>query len=166
MNEEIKKEFEKTFRLLSEALLQFDNKQFNKAAFEGSWTAGQVSEHLLKSDLSGLLYGNLEDTDRNPDEKVKKIRDIFLNFDTKMKNPDFNNPGKKSHNLEDMKKSFEKIFSKVQTALNTQDLNKLCSDFQLPNMGKLTGLEWMYFMAYHFQRHTHQIKKIHETLSA
>jgi hypothetical protein len=51
-----------------------------------------VAEHLLKSDVTSLLYGNTGMTPGEPGKNIKLIRDQFLNFDIKMKNPDFNTP--------------------------------------------------------------------------
>ncbi len=42
-------ELDKAARALLETIADFSQEQYNKVPFAGSWTAGQVSEHLLKS---------------------------------------------------------------------------------------------------------------------
>src|SRR5438067_693566 len=80
----------------------FDNENINTVPFEGSWTAGQVAQHILKSasGVSAALNGPVKTANRDPGQHLKLLGDIFLNFDIKMKSPDFvlpdNEPGEKA----------------------------------------------------------------------
>src|SRR5260221_2691509 len=70
-------------------LARFSEEQLNIVPFEGSWTGGQVAEHLLKSaGVADVVFGHTAPTSRPPDEKVPMLR-IFLDFSIKMKSPDF-----------------------------------------------------------------------------
>lgn len=147
-------------------LSSFSDHQFNEVPFEGSWTAGQIGEHILKSNVTPLLYGKTEETSGRPDEKVQRIKDDMLNFEVKMKNPDFNTP---SESKKDKEKTISKLrdaFEKAVEAAGELDLTKTCNDFELPGgAGKLTRLEWLYFMNYHIQRHTHQLENVKEKVN-
>src|SRR3990170_5738257 len=73
----------------------FPDRQFNTVPFEDSWTAAQVSDHILKS-VSGvheMLYAPTKPTDRLPDRKAEAIKSMFLDFETKIKSPGFVLPG-------------------------------------------------------------------------
>ncbi len=84
---------------LLQTISSFPEEKFNTVPFEGSWTAAQVSDHILKS-VSGIqemLYTTTKPTARQPDEKVGAIKAMFLDFTTKMKSPDFVLPRKYTH---------------------------------------------------------------------
>lgn len=87
-----KKELLASFTDTSSELLQslssFKDDELNIVPFAGSWTAGQVGEHLLKSGsgITQILLGNTQATERPQDEEVESIAAIFLDF-TKKKNP-------------------------------------------------------------------------------
>ncbi|MGZ3928233.1 MAG: hypothetical protein ACXVJG_14855, partial [Mucilaginibacter sp.] len=70
MKNDLPNEIEKTKKELLNALGQFDQGNINIVPFEGSWTGGQVAEHVLKS-VSGILEnikGTTVPTERNPGE--------------------------------------------------------------------------------------------------
>ena len=88
---ELQSEINKTFSELGEIISSFDEDQFNLIPFEGSWTAGQVTQHVTLS-ISGfekIMNGSIAETERSPDALKQKIKEIFLDFTTKIKSPDF-----------------------------------------------------------------------------
>ena len=46
---ELLKQFEETEREFYNVLASFTQEQLNESPFEGSWTAAQVADHMLKS---------------------------------------------------------------------------------------------------------------------
>ncbi len=59
---------------LLHVLNQFGQQNINTVPFEGSWTGGQVAEHVLKS-LSGAVgntTGAVRPTERDPEENIPK----------------------------------------------------------------------------------------------
>ncbi len=91
MSKDILIEMTNTAGKLLQTISVFSEEKFNTVPFEDSWTAAQVSDHILKS-VSGvleMLYTNTKQTKRQPDEKAGAIRSMFLDFTTKMKSPDF-----------------------------------------------------------------------------
>lgn len=166
MATELNTEIKETAASLLQTLAAFSKEQLNKVPFEGSWTAGQVGEHLVKAVSAGLLYGNTTETERPPDVMVKPLRDQFLNFSIKMKSPDFIIPSDGPHEKEAVINDLRKIWEDIAEAADTLDLTKTCLDFELPGAGHLTRLEWLNFMVAHTKRHTHQLNNIYKAIAA
>lgn len=165
-NNEIMEELTPTYEELTRVISSYSEEQFNTIPFEGSWTAGQVTEHLLKSDISSLINGRTRKTERDPAENIDKIKESLLNFNIKMKNPDFNTPTQHSHDKKKMLSSLKNAGERVKKAVDTLDLSETCVDFEMPGTGYITRLEWICFSIYHTQRHTHQLKKIFKKLKS
>jgi hypothetical protein len=162
MAKELWLELEETGKQLQEVLSSFDQKEFNTIPFEGSWTAGQVAEHVLKS-VSGILtvvQGRTKDTDRDPDEKTPMIAGIFLNFDKKLKNPDFLTPTDSPKDKAALVDALERKMAGLVAATKLNDLSVTCLDLELPGSGEFTRSEWGHLVLYHTQRHIHQLKNI------
>jgi hypothetical protein len=165
MEETLLKEIKTTFNELNDIIFAFDEERLNVVPFEGSWTAAQVAEHIIKS-LSGLkdlLNGPTEKADRQPDEKVKAVRDLFLNFTIKMKSPEFILPGNSPHTKDELSTSLKNLEQDMIGALEL-DLTQVCTAFELPTFGKFTRLEWINFYLVHTERHTQQLKNIFRSL--
>lgn len=128
--------------------------------FEGSWTAGQLLEHIDKSVSPGILNGNVKQVDRTADEKVQTLRSIFLDFTKKFDAPDFIVPTETSHDKQALISKISHKFDKLISAAGTMNLSEECIDFEVPGLGPFTRLEWITFYMVHTQRHTHQLKNI------
>ncbi|MES2809912.1 MAG: DinB family protein [Bacteroidota bacterium] len=139
--------------------------KFNTVPFEGSWTAGQVSDHLLQSLGVEVLYGRTETTERAPDQNVAPLGQAFLDFTIKMKSPDFILPGDGPHKKQIYLNDFVSTFNKLIEAAKTLDLTQTCLDFTMPVMGALTRLEFLWFYVFHTKRHTYQLQNIAKALA-
>jgi len=169
MNEGIKTEFEESTADLLRTLTSFTNEQFNQVPFEGSWTAGQVSEHLFKSESNAVrtMKGKTKPTEgRNPDANEEAFRESFLNFDIKFQSPDFVLPSDELKNPEEFVKKFKKTREDIRKIIEAGDLNLTCTNFSFPGMGELTRQEWICFVNCHSIRHTQQLKNINNRLSS
>lgn len=147
---------------LIDQLASFDQEQLNLEPFKGSWTAGQVGEHMIMSN-SGfveMINGEVTDTEREPDQFVAQIREIFSNYNTKLEAPQFVRPALTSYNKEYLLHSLNYIKTDLKRAIITLDLNLTCTSFAVPVMGYITRLEAVNFVIYHTQRHVHQLKNI------
>ncbi len=147
---------------LLQALNSFNDENINTVPFEGSWTGGQVAEHILKS-ASGVLEAlnaAVKPTERDPEEHVKQLADIFLNFDIKMKSPDFVLPSNDLKNRDLLIQSLEETFDGIKEVAETKDLTVTCTTFAMPVLGELTRIEFIEFTIVHTKRHTHQLKNI------
>lgn len=167
MKTELKKNIATNFEQLNTVLSSFSESEINVSPFEGSWTAGQVAQHIIMS-MSGfpkLCNGNTEKTTREPDVKVKNIKAVFLDFTVKMESPEFINPLNKEYNKNSLLLSLQKIEKELLNISETCDLTLTCLDFELPSFGKFTIYEWINFGLIHSQRHLQQLNAIFEKVT-
>jgi hypothetical protein len=166
MKNDLLEEVKRTKEQLLETLALFDDKDINTIPFEGSWTGGQVAEHVLKS-LSGALTnvtGAVKPTERAPDVHVKELRNIFLDMNIKMKSPEAIIPSDELKNKEALAAKLSEKLDGLKSVAANDDLTQTCTLFEMYKMGALTRLEWISFSMYHTQRHTNQLKNIIEHL--
>ncbi len=140
-------------------LSPLSEKQINTIPFEDSWTAAQLADHVTKSNRGIEQAMNMEGTvtNRDPAKRAGELADVFLNFSKKMKSPEFILPKQQLYEkttvLEKLKKSNEGLKEKAGSV----EADSIISH---PNFGQITKLEMLYFVLYHTQRHTHQLKNI------
>jgi hypothetical protein len=152
---------------LREASGQFTPEEFGMIPFEGSWSAAQVAEHVLKS-ASGIpvvLRGQHMAADRDPEQEVNTIRSIFLDLDNKMKSPGFILPSDKPPGQKELLSQLDDVFEKIMKYAGNVNLADLFTDFPFPQMGLLTGYEWLCFITCHTERHTVQVNNIYKRIN-
>jgi DinB superfamily len=145
-----------------ELLESFDGDRINKIPSRGGWSAAQVAEHIHKSDR-GMIYlmsGPARKDTRPPDLHAEQIRNLFLDFDTKLNSPDFIIPENKLYNKESLLSAFAADRKKINEILLHSDLTETCTAFPFPGTGELTRLEIICFILAHTRRHIHQLEKI------
>ena len=160
-------ELDATATKLLEVLKAFTAEEFKQIPFPGSWSAAQVAEHLLKSasGIPAVLSGKSKPAERDPEEKVKIIESIFLDFNTKMKSPGSILPSDDPPGKQELLQSLNATFEKIKQVSNRINLADQFTDFPFPQMGELTGYEWLCFLISHSKRHTLQIKNIYDKVS-
>jgi hypothetical protein len=165
MKQDLTTAIRNTFGELNKVITSFEEEEINAAPFAGSWTPGQVAEHIIKS-ISNLpaFFADIVPTLRRPDEKISSIENVFLDFTIKMQSPDFIIPSGRDHQKKDLLAAFVKIEKEMTDAVETLDLSATCRGFEFPGWGFLTRLEWIHFFLAHTRRHTHQLKNIHHSL--
>lgn len=151
---------------LSQLISSLDEEQLNTIPFEGSWTTGQVAEHLIKSNggFAKLLFGPVKETERATDELVGAFKKAFLDFTIKMDSPVSVLPTKSRYKKEDLLNSFTDIKTTISRAIQTLDLSQTCIAFEIPKTGFLTRTEAVWFAIYHTQRHIHQLENIKDKI--
>ena len=134
----------------------------NRIPFEGSWTAGQLAEHVILSLTLGigLINGHTQATDRLPDKYVQAVKDLFLNFDLKFKSAPNITPANKFYDKDTLSSELKNRFNDLISLAQTKDLTDTCLAAEFKGIGYLTGLEWAYQGVYHTQRHIQQLKNI------
>lgn len=147
---------------LTRLLSPLSQSEINVIPFEGSWTAGQLAKHVIisNSGFAKMLNGPAGNRHGKPDEMVGRIKADFLNFNTKMKSPEFVVPKKINYYKEDLLSSLAALNNQLNQSVQSLDLSKTCLAFELPVYGALTRLEAICFVIYHTQRHIHQLKNI------
>ncbi len=160
-------EINKTFEEFILVLSSFYDEQINKIPFEGSWTPGQVVQHIILS-VSGfvdLMSGPDAETTGQPDAYVANIREAFLNFDIKMHSPDFVIPPVKNYNKEELLLTLDQLKTQLNQIIPVKDMTKTCTGFELPVFGHLTRTELANFIEVHTKRHLHQLKNIYNKIT-
>lgn len=141
--------------------------QVNTVPFEGSWTAGQVVEHILMSE-SGIpetVLGSTQETDRPVAQYVPVIESIFLDFTAKYQAPDFIVPSAGPHDQQQLLEAFKAERAAIREIAANEDLTLTCTDFEFPQIANLTRWEWLQFVLCHSKRHTRQLRNISEKVS-
>jgi len=156
----IKQELQQTKEELIEVVSSIPDDLIDTIPFEGSWTAGQVLEHLCKSVSSRILQGTVQTVSRPADEKIAFVRSVFLDFTKKFNAPDFILPTDATHNKQEQLALLTGKFDRLIAALDSYNLAEECSDFAIPGFGNFTRLEWIAFHMLHTRRHTEQLKHI------
>lgn len=166
-NKELIKETNNTLDELIGMLESITPAQFNQVPFEGSWTAGQLAQHLTLADsgFPALATGPVSDTDRAPDQMVAPIAESFLNFEIKFESPDFIRPEMRDYDKDEMIRGLKKIKADIASAIGDSDLTKTCMAFAFPVLGNLTRYEAANFVIIHTTRHIHQLKNIYNALN-
>lgn len=160
-------EIRETFDELIREFSSIPEETINIVPVEGGWTAGQLAEHVLKSTsgLPEMLHEKTEEASRPPDQHVRMIRSVFLDYSTKMEAPEFVVPSAGPHDKATLLDALAQSKSSLAKAALDLDLTGLSKGFEFPNMGYLTRLEWLTFSVVHTKRHLEQLKRIHKTLS-
>ncbi|HWD87630.1 MAG TPA: DinB family protein [Mucilaginibacter sp.] len=149
-----------------EALSRFGDQSVNTIPFEGSWTAGQVADHVLMSAsaVAGALKGPVKPADRDPKQHIQLMSDIFLNFDHKLKSPDFIIPSDKPKDKQALTNALTETFDSIECSAASGDLDMICTAFEMPTLGNLSKKELIWFTIVHTKRHIHQLKNIADHL--
>ncbi len=155
-------ELENSLKEFLDVASSLNDKQLNVEFPDGNWTAGQLIRHVIKVNSGFLrqLNGSVEETKRKYDENAEGIKTSFLNFEIKMKSPEFVLPEKMDYKKDDLIKSLKEINAGLIEAAKSLDVTKTCTTFEVPVLGYLTRYEIVYFVTYHTQRHIHQLNKI------
>ena len=144
-------------------IAHLNDDQFNTRPFSGSWTPGQLTQHLIKSasSLARALSKPGQEAERDPLEERAGLEKLFLDFSSKMKSPEFITPDDKNFTKADLMIQLDEAYQKVETNAFKTNLTEFVSGLPL---GELTKVEAVYFVSYHTQRHLHQLKKMIQSL--
>lgn len=158
-------DLKKTTNELLDLVSSASEKALNEIPFEGSWSAAQIAEHLLKSyGIVELLKNPQAKTERIADEKVELLKSVFLNFNQKAKSAAAILPSDNFINKENLLRSLKKRIAEIEEVIQTKDLSETCKSVSPPVFETMTKLEWLHLILYHTQRHNRQIKNIFQHL--
>ncbi|EHQ30605.1 DinB family protein [Mucilaginibacter paludis] len=160
------KETDQTFTEFLLILASVREDQINTIPFKGSWTAGQLAQHIVLSagGFVQLINGPFNDTNRDPELHSANITATFLNFNIKMQSPDFINPPVKEYHQQELIHTLQDIKADLLKAIQKTDPTLTCTAFEVPVLGYLTRAEAITFTIVHTQRHINQLKNINKNL--
>ncbi|HUZ61986.1 MAG TPA: SRPBCC domain-containing protein [Hanamia sp.] len=163
---EISVEFGKTSDELIQLIVSTNEDHFNEIPFEGSWSAAQVGDHLLKSYglVEVLSDGPVKQTERLPEKEIEQVKKIFLDFNAKYKSAETLLPTNESIEKEKLLSGLQKRISQIKEVIQTKDLTETCVGLPFNGIGELTRIEWLHVILFHTQRHIHQMKNILRSL--
>jgi uncharacterized damage-inducible protein DinB len=167
MKTALQKNIQETFKNLYEVIAGFSQEEFNTVPFKGSWTPGQIIQHILlgNSGYPELFAGKTQKTIRKYQEHITELDGIFLNFNIVMDAPDFLKPELKNYDKNSLILALRTIESDLLQATESYDLTLTCLDFEVPGFEKFTIYEWIHFALVHTQRHTKQLQAILRNLT-
>jgi hypothetical protein len=138
-----------------------DEDRMNRVPFPGSWTAGQLGEHLLKSyravDLAKVQAAPVR---RPGGEKSPQIDAVFLDFTTKYQPPEFIVPSPGRISGPDLVDGLRQAAEAIAAFVRGNDLSFTCPEFSVIGFGELTAQEWIHFLTAHSKRHVRQLRRI------
>ena len=141
------------------------NDELNEVPFEGSWTIGQVAQHIILCS-GGVLDNQTKEAGRPYDEKVDELRSIFLNMEQKSQAAPGVYPSMRMYNQEELVKQLESNKANLLGIIDERDLMQLSLDIEFPFMGYLTRYEWLAFICFHTHRQLNQMNNIRQRLAA
>lgn len=162
MKNKILAELQETTHDLLDTISKFTQEEFNRVPFEGSWTPGQVADHIAKAEagMPAIWQGRTQPTERAADEKVPILEKIFLDFSSKLKSPDFILPSNEPLDKQTLYNSIKNTRAKIEELAATIDLSLTYLDFSFPTLGTLTGIEGAAFIITHSKRHIRQLQNM------
>lgn len=152
---------------LAATVKTFEAADFNRIPFEGSWSAAQVSEHLLKS--MALIHHMVNDTTaptlRDMKEHVPYLREIMEDMKTKAQSSPELLPGDQPINQQDILEQLAQHRDNILEDIHDLDLSETCTSGEFPGIGYITRLELISFAAFHTGRHIRQMENIYKILT-
>lgn len=166
--EQVKEDLKNSTERLLEVLYAIPEEAFNKRPGQGAWSIGQVAEHLIKVETGTvrLFSGPAEAAARDPQEKIRKIKESMLDFDTAMNASGPIIPDEKPKDKVRVLEKIQDIHLKLASLIEISDLTEVLTGFDHPIFGTLSRVEWIYFNICHSKRHIRQIKNIHNSISS
>lgn len=138
-----------------------DEGRLNQVPFPGSWTAGQLGEHLLKSyrsiDLSKVEGAPCP---RPSGEKSPIIDAVFSDYTKKYTPPDRVVPSTERISRAQLLDGLRQVADAIAAFARAHDLSFTGPEFGFIGFGDMTAQEWIHFLTAHSKRHVRQLKNI------
>jgi hypothetical protein len=154
----------KTFDRFLSLVGEFGPGTINLIPFPGSWSVAQVADHVTKSNRSIARALQLAGTaiNRNPFDRVPELKQVFLNFSSKLQSPVFILPNQMIYDRDSLIGSLSDSIHEIDKAGGNAELLEMINH---PAFGNITKFEILYFVVFHTQRHLHQLGGISGYLS-
>lgn len=164
--DQVHKDFTQSTKELLNILNDFPEEHFNTKPEDGGWSAGQIAEHLIKSEIGCVRFftKDTEPAERDSEEKIKPLKKTFLDSDTKLQ---AGGPIMPDDAPKDKPKAIDKlqdIRQRLTSMIEIKDLTEVVTAFDHPLFGPFTRIEWLYFHIFHAERHRRQIEAIRSGL--
>jgi uncharacterized damage-inducible protein DinB len=147
---------------LIKQLQLFTPENFTQKPQEQAWSAAEVAEHLFitNKNISKVLRAEGASPNRASDQKVANFKEALLNRATKLEAPETVKPTGTIQSQQELIAGLKEQSQLLNQIVEEKDLNELCTVYPHPRLGRLTRLEWLYFIIYHMERHCQQLEEI------
>lgn len=161
---EIFLEIDEAVWALDSLIATLDEDKMNIVPYDGSWTAGQLIRHIVKSTngMAKVMLQHSRLAERNIAERVPELQKIFLDFSSKMRSPESIVPEEEHYERLTSIQELHAAFGQFRENTERAHLYDLVEGLPL---GPITKLEILHFVLYHTQRHLNQMKKISDVIS-
>jgi hypothetical protein len=151
---------------LLRAISRFSSHSFNETPPTGGWSAGQIAEHVLLTDIfiSRIFQKEVEFAGRRTDEKVSRIKEAFESGEENLNTSDFTIPSDMLKDPVTMQQKISRERHAILHFLDTIEEDAICSDFTHPLFGSLTMTEWCWFIVYNTKKNILQLEKLNEEI--
>ena len=152
------------------ALIESLNKDKAVALPEKGWSALQVLEHvvLVERSIFGLLMKPRTFNAAIPATNLgaQKLKQILIDSREthKATSPEAFEPKGLFNNLEQVKTAFLDNRIALRKAIADGTLKLDGAQFKHPRFGEMTVRDWLHFLAFHNERHLHQIEDVIKTI--
>jgi len=163
--EYISNEIQTVFDAVIAALHTVAENTVDEVPAEGSWTIGQVAEHIIICSR-GIPDSKNQQAERAYDEKVAELRSMFSDRSQKSKAAPQVCPKETLHHLSELIAQLTHNKAQLLQIADKKNLTTLCLDMEFPFIGYLTRYEWLTFICVHTQWHLYQITDIQRHLAA
>lgn len=154
---------------LIQLLQQFTPEAFVRRPNSESWSAAEVAEHLLiiNKNLNYVMQADGSVIpDRAPDKKLSGLKEALANRANKFEAPENVRPTGTVHDQQELIACLQKQLQVLKQIIQEKELKEQCEVYAHPRVGRLTRLEWSYFIVYHTQRHCQQLEDIYSQSKA
>ena len=151
-------ELRDTFEAVIGVLKPASAVEINEKPPTGGWSAGQIAEHIVLCS-NGIPDSDTADAGRPFDEKVPVFEQFFADDSLKMEADESLHPRENQYDPDELIGQLRNIQQKLVHIANTRDLERLCLDMELPQLGHMTRYEWLHFIVHHTRRHTRQMQR-------
>ncbi len=150
---------------LQHAIMLFKQPQINIHAFENQWSAGEIVDHMILSDMDviKILNGKFVETKDGASEKKAFLAAAFGNMKSKMVAAERLRPTHKNYSRYDLRADLTE---------SRETLRKLISQspskhsFEHPELGQMTSVELLHYVIFHTKRHISQLRNTFLALPA
>lgn len=164
---EIEQELNENTERLTAFLKGVNNESALRSPAMNSWSIIETCEHILiiETAVTHIYRGKTEKADRNPTEKIEKIKYKFGDYTIKLTAGEPIKPRGEYKDIGIVSKAIADNRSVMMKLLREGGWDEICLDFSHAVFGFLTKIEWLYFCIFHAERHLHQMKAVEAKLA-
>ncbi len=156
-------DYETVTKQLLQLLDGLSEQELNTVPFEGSWTAGQLGDHLRQAYGITELPVEYHATERDPLQHETALHSIFDNDAEKYRSPEAILPADHYFDKARLIGEIRERAEALQTGMSDHGTEEV-SAFDFPGLGALTGYEQLVLATVHTNRHNRQLETIIERL--